>query len=58
VAPGDVHAWAAALDAALRAGPDRWAAMGRAGRARASELYSVEAMTAATLEAYRRVLRA
>lgn len=58
VTPGDAHAWAAALDGALRAGPDRWAVMGRAGRARATELYSVEAMTNATLDAYRRVLRA
>jgi glycosyltransferase involved in cell wall biosynthesis len=58
VAPGDADAWAAALAAALAAGPDRWAAMGRAGQARVRTLYSVEAMQAATLEAYRRVLRA
>lgn len=58
VAPGDVPAWADALARALDAGPDRWAAMGRAGQARARALYSVEAMQAATLEAYRRVLRA
>jgi glycosyltransferase involved in cell wall biosynthesis len=58
VSPRDVHAWAEALNTALQAGPERWAAMGRAGRTRATELYSVEAMTAATLEAYRRVLRA
>ncbi len=56
VAPGDVEAWAAALSAALAAGPDRWAAMGRAGQARARTLYSVEAMQAATLQAYLRVL--
>ena len=58
VAPGDAHAWAAALAGALAAGPDRWAAMGRSGQARARAMYSVEAMQAATLEAYRRGLRA
>ena len=58
VRPGDADAWAAALAAALAAGPERWAAMGRAGQDRVRALYSVEAMQAATLEAYRRVLRA
>lgn len=58
VTPGDPDAWAAALARALVAGPDRWAAMGRAGHERARALYSVEAMQAATLEVYRRVLRA
>lgn len=58
VAPGDVPAWATAISTALAAGPERWAAMGRAGQTRARALYSVEAMQAATLEAYRRVLRA
>lgn len=56
VSPGDARAWAAALARALEAGPGRWAAMGRAGQARARTLYSVEAMQAATLAAYRRVL--
>ena len=56
VAPGDVEAWARALRRALEAGPDRWAAMGRAGQARVRALYSVRAMTDATLEVYRRVL--
>ena len=56
VAPGDVDAWAAALKAAVDAGPDRWAEMGRAGQERVRRLYSVEAMTAATLEVYARLL--
>jgi glycosyltransferase involved in cell wall biosynthesis len=58
VAPGDPEAWASALARALSEGRERWAAMGRAGRERVQALYSVEAMTGATLEAYRRVLRA
>lgn len=56
VAPGDVDAWARALGTALDAGPDRWAAMGSAGQARVRKLYSVGAMTDATLEVYARVL--
>jgi len=56
VTPGDADAWAAALAHALAVGPERWAAMGRAGQARARALYSVEAMQAATLDAYQRVL--
>lgn len=57
VPPGDVPAWTDALRLALDAGPDRWAAMGRAGQARVRGLYSVGAMTDATLEVYARVLR-
>ena len=56
VPPGDVDAWAAALARAVEAGPERWAAMGRAGRERVSRLYSLQAMTDATLAVYRRVL--
>jgi glycosyltransferase involved in cell wall biosynthesis len=56
VPPGDVDAWAGALVQAVEAGPDRWAEMGRAGRERVQRLYSVQAMTDATLEVYRRVL--
>lgn len=56
VAPGDVEAWADALRKALEAGRERWAAMGRAGQARVRSLYSVQAMTDATLEVYGRVL--
>lgn len=58
VPPGDVDAWAAALRTALDAGPDRWAALGAAGQARVRRLYSVQAMTDATLEVYARVLAA
>jgi len=58
VPPGDAEAWAGALRTALEAGPERWAAMGAAGQARVRRLYSVQAMTDATLEAYARVLSA
>lgn len=54
----DPDAWAQALGAAVDAGPDRRAAMGRAGRERSRRLYSVDAMCAATLAAYARVLEA
>ena len=56
VAPGDVEAWADAIATALAAGPDALTYMGILGRGRASGLYSVEAMAAATLEAYGRLL--
>ena len=56
VAPGDPDAWADALEAAVDAGPHAWARMGREGRVRARDLYSVEAMTRATLEVYRRLI--
>lgn len=55
VAPGDAAAWARALDEAARAGPERRAAMGRAGQARVRRLYSVEAMCEATLAVYTRL---
>jgi glycosyltransferase involved in cell wall biosynthesis len=58
VAPGDVAAWAAALKAAREVGPGRRAAMGAAGRLRAIKIYSVDAMCAATLKVYARVLEA
>jgi glycosyltransferase involved in cell wall biosynthesis len=58
VAPGDPGAWAQALKEAIGISPDRQAEMGRAGQARSRELYSVDAMCAATLEVYRRVLEA
>jgi glycosyltransferase involved in cell wall biosynthesis len=57
VPPGDVEAWAQALQRAVAMGPERWAIMGRAGRERARRLFSVEAMASATLEVYARVLR-
>ncbi len=53
---GDPEAWADALAQAIDAGPQQRAVMGAAGRKRAAELYSVEVMGAATLEAYARVL--
>ncbi len=56
VAPGDADAWAAVLDEAAEVGPERRTEMGRAGQARVRRLFSVEAMTAATLDVYRRVL--
>jgi glycosyltransferase involved in cell wall biosynthesis len=56
VPPGDADAWADALVRALTQVREAREAMGRAGRARAAELYSVEAMTGATLAVYRRLL--
>jgi glycosyltransferase involved in cell wall biosynthesis len=58
VEPGRPEAWAEALKAAADAGPKRRAAMGAAGRKRVAERYSVDVMTASTLEAYARVLEA
>ncbi|WP_054966369.1 TIGR03088 family PEP-CTERM/XrtA system glycosyltransferase [Thiohalorhabdus denitrificans] len=55
VPPGDPRALGEALAEAL-ADPDRRAAMGRASRARAEERYSIEAMVAAYLGVYRRLL--
>jgi glycosyltransferase involved in cell wall biosynthesis len=57
VPPGDVGAWSQALASMLDAGPERRAEMGRAGRARARMLFSVEAMTGATLDLYARLVR-
>ena len=56
VAPGDVGAWAAALERALRMGRAERAAMGAAARARVTGLYGLAAMCEATFEVYRRVL--
>jgi glycosyltransferase involved in cell wall biosynthesis len=58
VKPGDAQAWARALAEAIATPPERRAAMGRAGQDRCRRLYSVEAMCEATLEVYRRVLKA
>ncbi|MFP4560976.1 MAG: TIGR03088 family PEP-CTERM/XrtA system glycosyltransferase [Thiohalorhabdus sp.] len=55
VPPGDPRALGEALAAAL-ADPDRRAAMGRAARGRVEERYSIDAMVAAYLEVYRRLL--
>jgi glycosyltransferase involved in cell wall biosynthesis len=58
VAPDDPDALAQVLAEAIDAGPARRAAMGAAGRERVRKLYSVDAMTSATLDAYARVLEA
>jgi glycosyltransferase involved in cell wall biosynthesis len=54
----DAQAWFEAMAAAIEVGPKARTGMGRAGQARARRLYSVDAMTAATLAAYDRVLEA
>jgi len=55
-APGDVEAWTQALGDAIHAGPERLAAMGAAAQARTRDLYSVTAMTDATLGVYRTLI--
>lgn len=57
-APGDVTAWANTLGRVMEAGPARLRAMGQTAANRARRLYSVDAMCAATLQAYERVLEA
>lgn len=54
----DPEAWAAAIGKAVDLGPDARRLMGELGRDRARQLYSAEAMCAATLAAYERVLEA
>lgn len=56
VTPGDAHAWAKALTAALTLTPEQRAMIGARGRARATALYSLTAMTDATLAVYARLL--
>jgi len=58
VAPGDAQAWAAAMMRAMDLGPGRRLKMGEAGMNRARQLYRKDAMCAATLAAYERVLEA
>jgi glycosyltransferase involved in cell wall biosynthesis len=58
VAPGDPDAWAAAMVRAIEIGPGKRAEMGQVGMNRARQLYRVDAMCAATLAAYERVLEA
>ena len=41
---------------ALAAGPGAWTTLGQAGKARVRALYSVQAMTRATIEAYAALL--
>ena len=55
-APGDLDSWTQALAQALTLDPERRAAMGEAAKARARALYSVKAMTDATIEVYRSML--
>lgn len=58
VEPGDPQAWADALIEAAAVGPRGRRTMGQTGRKRVLERYSVETMTASTLDAYARVLGA
>jgi len=54
--PGAAQALAAAIERMLDLGPEQRAAMGSKGRDRVARLYSKEALQAATLAVYRRVL--
>ena len=56
LAPGDVTAWQAGLAKLLTLSPTERAKMGAAGRERAVRLFGVEAMTAATLAVYERLI--
>jgi glycosyltransferase involved in cell wall biosynthesis len=58
VPPGEPDAWAEAMRFAIDLGPGRRGEMGQAGLTRVRQLYSVDAMCAATLSAYERVLEA
>lgn len=53
---GDADAWASAMARAIDLGPGKRLEMGELGRKRARQLYSAEAMCAATLAAYEKVL--
>ena len=55
---GDAEAWAAAMAHAIDLGPGKRREMGELGAKRARQLYSVDAMCAATLAAYEQVLEA
>lgn len=56
IAPGDAAALAVAMRAALASGPQERAAMGAHGRQNVLAHFSVEAMCAATLDVYARLL--
>jgi len=58
IAPGDAEAWAQAMARAIDLGPGKRGEMGQAGMNRTHQLYRVDAMCAATLAAYERVLAA
>lgn len=55
---GDADAWAQAMAKAIDVGPEKRTAMGAQAAKRARQLYSNDAMCAATLAAYERVLSA
>lgn len=56
VPPGDVEALASAMKAMLDLGPEGRRAMGERGRANAGAHYSLDAMAAATLDVYARLI--
>jgi glycosyltransferase involved in cell wall biosynthesis len=56
LAPADITAWQAGLAKLLSLSPKDRAKMGAAGRERAVRLFGVEAMTAATLAVYGRLV--
>lgn len=56
VTPKDARAWADAMKTAIALSDRRRFEMGRAGRRRVRELFSLEAMCAATLDVYRALL--
>ncbi|MGZ6037056.1 MAG: glycosyltransferase family 4 protein [Phenylobacterium sp.] len=56
--PEDPAVWAAAMTRAIDLGPGKRGEMGQAGMNRTRQLYRVDAMCAATLAAYERVLEA
>jgi glycosyltransferase involved in cell wall biosynthesis len=58
VPPDDPAAWAAAMARAIDAGAGRRTEMGHAGMNRVRQLYRVDVMCQATLDAYERVLAA
>ena len=58
VPPGEPQAWAEAMIRAMDLGPGKRLEMGEAGMSRARQLYRNEAMCAATLAVYERVLEA
>ena len=58
VPPGDPAAWAEAMTRAIDLGPAARLRMGESGMSRTRQLYRVDAMCAATLAAYERILEA
>jgi glycosyltransferase involved in cell wall biosynthesis len=57
-APGDIEAWARAMANAADLGREDLGALGRTARSRATQLYSNDAMCAATLAVYEQLLMA